>query len=309
MTRDNNMKLAALPPGVSALSPEGVAHLVEMLRGAGSGGPSHAQRLINWANPALQAVKNVRGDYKAVRKALDSAVPGSSKYLMGKARRGGEAVSDLAGALAEQHGPAVREKVLAGVDALKNRLRKTPAPAPVLPEVVSSPWYHDPASAVGAGLGLAGATGLGALGVKRLVDKHRAEQRAEQDYPMDTALHKISTALDLLADELDSRPVHAVVEEKTAEAADVFGTFSEFYKQQVGEEPPAALVEKLAQDADEETVDALKKLVKSAALERPTPLGEPSEGGGYREPPTTRGDVAKMAWEQFEETLLNYEGA
>ena len=126
---------------------------------------------------------------------------------------------------------------------------------------------------------------------------------------MDTALHKISTALDLLADELDSRPVHAVVEEKAAEAADVFGTFSEFYKQQVGEEPPAALVEKLAQDADEETVDALKKLVKSAALERPTPLGEPSEGGGYREPPTTRGDVAKMAWEQFEETLLNYEGA
>ena len=59
----------------------------------------------------------------------------------------------------------------------------------------------------------------------------------------------------------------------------------------------------------EETVDALKKLVKSAALERPTPLGEPSEGGGYREPPTNRGDVAKMAWEQFEETLLNYEGA
>lgn len=300
MSRANNMKLAALPPGVSRFSPAGVADLIDHLRGVSAGGTSRAEKLVNWAQPGLNAAHGVHGDYMLIHDALKKAVPGSEKFFSKKIRRGAHALADLAEESVRKHGPGALESAGSAIDALRQRLAGPQK---------SAPWYHDPASAVGAGLGVAGLAGLGAVGTKRLLDQHQREQMdSEQSYPMDTALNKISTALDLLADELDTRPV-AAPEEKLAEDADVFGNFYEFYKHQVGEEPPAALVEKLAQDADEETVDALKKLVKSAALERPTPLGEPSEGGGYREPPTNRGDVAKMAWEQFEETLLNYEGA
>lgn len=306
MSRENNMKLAALPPGVSRFSPAGFADLVEHLRmaspPAGHEGPSipRAQKLVNWAKPGLDAAHGVHSDYKLVHDALENAVPGAGKFFSKKVRRGAHSLADFAEETARKHGPGALESASDALDSLRQRLAGPQKPAP---------WYHDPASAIGAGLGAAGLVGLGAVGAKRLMARPSEEQMYEgQDIPMGTALNKISMALDLIADELDARPA-AALEEKTAEVADVFGNFSEFYKQQVGEEPPAALVEKLAQDADEETVDALKKLVKSAALERPTPLGEPSEGGGYREPPATRGDVAKMAWEQFEETLLNYEGA
>lgn len=306
MSRENNMKLAALPPGVSRFSPAGIADLVEHLRMArpptGAQGPSipRAQQLLNWAQPGLDAAHDLHGDYEHIAKALEASVPGAGKFFKRKVRRGASAIADAAEEAARKHGPGALEAAGGAIDSLRQRLAGPQKAAP---------WYHDPASAVGAGLGVAGLAGLGAMGAKRFMDQRQREQdQTEQSYPMDTALNKISTALDLLADEIDTRQV-AAPEEKVAEVADVFGTFYEFYKQQVGEEPPVALVEKLAKDADEETVDALKKLVKSAALERPTPLGEPSEGGGYREPPTNRGDVAKMAWEQFEETLLNYEGA
>jgi hypothetical protein len=170
--------------------------------------------------------------------------------------------------------------------------------------------------ALAAGLGGAGILGAGALAAHHLLNRDKdsderdlMEHMARMQAYGPSPLHKISSALDLLADELDAMPVASLVETKVAEDVDVFGSLQDFYRERVGEEMPSALVEKLARDADDETVGALKKLVKSASHERPTPLGEPSEGGSYRAAPETRHDGAKMAWDQFEETLLNYEGA
>ena len=300
-SKNSNTKVAYLPPGVSRFSPSGVAALVEHLRGASGGGPSHAQRAVNWAQPGLDAAHNAHGDYKLIYNALNKSVPGAGRKFEKYLSRGAHSLADVAEDTAHRYGPGVLDRVGGMVDAARQRYG-----APTR----SAPWYHDPASAVGAGLGVAGLAGLGAMGAKRLMDRHHEDQE-NTDPQMYTALNKISMALDLIADEIDSRPV-AQIEEKTAEAseiADVFGNFSAFYRQQVGEDLPAALAEKLAQDADGETVAALQKLVKSAAMERPTPLGEPSDGGGYRNPPSTRGEASKVAWEQFEETLLNYEGA
>lgn len=304
MTRGLSQKTAALPPGTSRFSPTGIADIIEALRSARAPGPPtasgaipripRAQQLVDWAQPVLDAAHGVHGDYKLLTNALDSAVPGTSRALKKYMRRGAGAVGELA----EQHLPAAREGIENAIENLQQRLSPPKPPAP---------WYHDPVSAAGAGLGLASLAGMGALGAKKLLQP--TERPPSEDYmDLNTATSKISAALDLIADELDAAPI-SPPEEKTAEVPDVLGGFYQFYKNQVGEEPPPALVEKLAQDADETTLDALKKLVKSASLERPTPLGEPIDGGGYRDAPSSRSDGAKQAWEQFEETLLNYDGA
>lgn len=315
---------------VAATAPEAVAAAVNWLRGRGAGagapgavpGPSHIQRAVQYVQPATDALAGIRQDYGAVAHALDSIVPGTKAFLDRQVK--GRLANAAHGVLdhLEEHGPEYRE-------GLRNRLvnmvdRVTgPKPEPP-PPPPPAPWYHDRPTLIGAGLGAAGLTGLIGAGVhKVLSDREKEKEEAKRQQllaastmmmanraPM-SVLGKISSALDLIAEEIDARPVFEAAEEKVAseEPANVFGQFYEFYKQQVGEEPPAALVEKLAQDADEETLSALQKLVKRAGMERPTPLGEPSEGGGYRAPPSSRGDATKMAWEQFEETLLNYESA
>lgn len=289
--------------------PEYFADLMNKARGAtghvapGHAGPApatptHAQRLVQYVEPAVQAAEGLRADAKMLRDAADRAGgKGSGSRIQGAIHG---IMGDAAHALHE-HAPGALDAVSQGIDRLRGHF----APAP-------APWYHDPMLAGGAGLAGAGALGLGAYGLSQM-GRHRQgpqqQQQQQDDQRGPSPVQKISAALDLLADELDAMPVVAAGEAKVAEEADIFGSFQDFYRERVGEEMPAALVEKLAKDADGETVDALKKLMKTASHERPTPLGEPSEGGSYRAPPESRHDVTKLAWEQFEETLLNYEGA
>jgi hypothetical protein len=323
MSQYNGAKLANLsPPGTPRLSPHGVADFIEKLRYAAplphgaTGTPvSRAQQLINYLDPALKATRGAYDDVVAVQKAIDYGLPGSGKYLARKARRGAHHLGDyIGGHIDEQvakHGPGAIAAGKAGLDRLRDTIF---GPKPTA-------WYEVPVTAAGVGLGGAGLLGLGGFAANEALKKMKGKEETAPLPQMampesapsmeDTSLDKISSALELIADEIDAFGTAAFVEEKVAseEPANVFGQFYEFYKRQVGEEPPAALVEKLAQDADEETLSALEKLVKRAGMERPTPLGEPSEGGGYRAPPSSRDDAMKTAWEQFEETLLNYESA
>jgi hypothetical protein len=316
-----NTKLAKKGAKGPLLSPQGVADFIEKLRyaqpapGTSGSKTSRMEAFLKYMKPTLDAAHGVSSDYKALHKALEDAVPGSGKYLSKKMRRGAHHLGDYAGDKITEavgaYGPGALHAARGGVDKLRDAVLGRPLTA----------WYHDPATAAGVGLGAAGLLGLGGYAAHQALnnqkDKELAEAPPEMSMPEiaraaeDTSLDKISSALELIADEIDAFGTAAFVEEKVAseEPANVFGQFYEFYKRQVGEEPPAALVEKLAQDADEETLSALEKLVKRAGMERPTPLGEPSEGGGYRAPPSSRDDAMKTAWEQFEETLLNYESA
>lgn len=122
---------------------------------------------------------------------------------------------------------------------------------------------------------------------------------------MTTALTKIAQALDALASDLDAQPAlaqpAAASQEKTASSADLL---CQLYQQHTGEELPASVRDKLAASDDPEFQAVLGKMIKTAAPERPTPLGSPSgpfateEGAGGQQ-------ATKLAWDEFEETIFN----
>lgn len=124
---------------------------------------------------------------------------------------------------------------------------------------------------------------------------------------MTTIFEKIATALDCLADDLDAQPVATPApvpaEEKTASSAE---TFRELFRQHTGEEPSDAVLDKLAALDGPELQETFGKLLKTAARERPTPLGEPSDqNAGDSAPPSTREGAKLAAWEAFGEALLS----
>jgi hypothetical protein len=123
---------------------------------------------------------------------------------------------------------------------------------------------------------------------------------------MTTALNKIASALELLAEDFDARPAATpsptVPEEKRASSAEML---RELYHQQTGEDLPAAVQEKLSAADDQELQTVFGRMLKTAAPERPTPLGSPS---GTRTPgaaPTDSAEATKLAWDAFEDTILN----
>jgi len=123
---------------------------------------------------------------------------------------------------------------------------------------------------------------------------------------MTTALTKIASALDLLADELDAQPVAAppaaTPEAKTASSVDLM---RELYRQHTGEDLPAAVRDKLAAADDPEMQSVFGKMLKTAAPERPTPLGAPSETRALDAAPANSAEATKLAWDAFEDTILN----
>jgi hypothetical protein len=124
---------------------------------------------------------------------------------------------------------------------------------------------------------------------------------------MTTALTKIATALDLLADDLDAQPAPAAApaatpETKTASSVDLM---RELYRQRTGEDLPATVRDKLAAADDPEMQTVLGKMLKTAAPERPTPLGAPSETRAAGAAPESGDEATKLAWEAFEDTILN----
>lgn len=121
---------------------------------------------------------------------------------------------------------------------------------------------------------------------------------------MISALEKVAAALDLMADELDTTPVAAAQPEASSpKTASTAQAFSDFYRQQVGEEAPASLVEKLSATDDAEVTDAMAKLMKSASHQSPTPMGGPSDDNDRGLTSKTGG--AQDAWEAFADDLSN----
>ena len=124
---------------------------------------------------------------------------------------------------------------------------------------------------------------------------------------MTTALTKIATALDLLADDIDAQPAPvaapaATAQTKTANSVDIM---RELYRQRTGEDLPATVRDKLAAADDPEMQEVFGKMLKTAAPERPTPLGAPSETRAAHAAPATRDEATKLAYDAFEDAILN----
>jgi hypothetical protein len=124
---------------------------------------------------------------------------------------------------------------------------------------------------------------------------------------MTTALTKIATALDLLAEDLDAQPVPAAAPATTPETKTVSSVdlMRELYRQRTGEDLPATVRDKLAAADDPELQTVFSKMLKTATPERPTPLGAPSDTRAQGEAPANSAEATKLAWEAFEDAILN----
>lgn len=120
---------------------------------------------------------------------------------------------------------------------------------------------------------------------------------------MRTLLEKIALALDSIADDLDAKPVELITSELQPKVASSADLFREVFKQHTGEDPPSVLVEKLSGAEEPEVQAALSKLLKTSALDRPTPLGAPSEDRAQNVAPSNP-EAMKIAWDAFEETIF-----
>lgn len=127
---------------------------------------------------------------------------------------------------------------------------------------------------------------------------------------MTTALTKIASALELLAEDMDSMPTSAQeIPAKETKVASSVELMSALYRQTTGEDLPMAVRDKLASADDPEMQAVFGALLKTAAPERPTPLGAPSEIRSPDAMPVSGQEATKLAWEAFEETILNGIGA
>jgi hypothetical protein len=125
---------------------------------------------------------------------------------------------------------------------------------------------------------------------------------------MTTALSKIATALELLAEDLDAQisaaPV-AVTHTQTTKTASSVDLISELYRRHTGEELPDGVRDKLAAADDPELQMVFDKMLKNASFERPTPLGSPSDRHSTNVTPMNSEEAIKLAWDAFEDAIFN----
>lgn len=124
---------------------------------------------------------------------------------------------------------------------------------------------------------------------------------------MTTALTKIAAALDLLAADLDAARFSTPTETEPTQtkAASSVDLMEALYRERTGDALPDTVRDKLASVNDPELESVFSRLLKTAAAERPTPLGAPADMPTGTPEPTTGAEATKLAYDAFAEAILN----